>query len=110
MKHWLILLLAIVAETIATSALKASAGFSRLMPSIIVVVGYGVSFYCLSLTLRVIPIGIAYAVWSGVGILLITLVGVVLYRQIPDWPAALGLLLILAGILVINLFSKMPQP
>ena len=110
MKHWLILLLAIVAETIATSALKASAGFSRLVPSIIVVVGYGVSFYCLSLTLKVIPIGIAYAVWSGVGILLITLVGVVLYRQIPDWPAALGLLLILAGILVINLFSTMPQP
>jgi small multidrug resistance pump len=110
MKHWLILLLAIVAETIATSALKASDGFSRLLPSVLVVVGYGVSFYCLGLTLKVIPIGIAYAVWSGVGILLITLVGMLLYRQIPDWPAVLGLSLILAGIIVINVFSKMTQP
>jgi small multidrug resistance pump len=110
MKHWLILLLAIVAETIATSALKASDGFSRLLPSVLVVVGYGVSFYCLGLTLKVIPIGIAYAVWSGVGILLITLVGMLLYRQTPDWPAVLGLSLILAGILVINVFSKMTQP
>lgn len=109
MKHWLLLLLAIVAETIATSALKASDGFSRLLPSVLVVVGYGVSFYCLGLTLKVIPIGIAYAVWSGVGILLITLAGIVLYRQVPDWPAVLGLLLILSGIIVINVFSKMTQ-
>lgn len=106
MKNWLILLLAIVAETIGTSALKASEGFTRLWPSVVVVVGYGLAFYCLSLTLKAIPIGIAYAVWSGVGILLITLVGVVLYKQVPDLPAVIGLLLILTGIIVINVFSK----
>lgn len=106
MKNWLILLLAIVSETVATSALKASEGFTRLWPSVLVVVGYGVAFYCLSLTLKTIPIGIAYAVWSGVGIVLVTLAGIVLYRQMPDTPAILGLLLILAGVVVINVFSK----
>ncbi|SNR68677.1 MULTISPECIES: DMT family transporter [Hymenobacter] len=106
MKNWLILLLAIVSETIATSALKASEGFTRLWPSVIVVIGYGVAFYCMSLTIKVIPVGIAYAIWSGVGILLITLVGVVLYKQVPDAPAILGLLLILSGIVVIQVFSK----
>ncbi|AHJ96308.1 DMT family transporter [Hymenobacter swuensis] len=106
MKNWLILLLAIVAETIGTSALKASEGFTRLWPSVVVVAGYALAFYCLSLTLKAIPIGIAYAVWSGVGIVLITLVGVVLYKQIPDLPAIIGLLLILTGIIVINVFSK----
>lgn len=106
MKNWLILLLAIMAETIGTSALKASAGFTRLWPSVVVVVGYALAFYCLSLTLKTIPIGIAYAVWSGVGILLITLVGMLLYKQVPDLPAIIGLLLILTGIIVINIFSK----
>lgn len=106
MKNWLILLLAIVAETIGTSALKASEGFTKLLPSVLVVVGYGLAFYCLSLTLKTIPIGIAYAVWSGIGIVLITLVGMVLYKQVPDAPALLGLLLILAGVVVINVFSK----
>ncbi|MBN3855167.1 MULTISPECIES: DMT family transporter [unclassified Paraburkholderia] len=104
---WLILAIAIVAEVIATSALRASNGFSRLVPSAIVIAGYGVSFYCLSLTLKTLPVGIVYAVWSGVGIVLITLVAIVLYKQIPDLPAMLGLGLIVAGVLVLNLFSKM---
>lgn len=107
MSPWIILTIAIVAEVIATSALRASNGFSRLVPSAVVVAGYGVAFYCLSLTLKNLPVGIVYAVWSGVGIVLITLVAVVLYRQVPDLPAVLGLGLIVAGVLVLNLFSKM---
>ncbi|MCG5073889.1 DMT family transporter [Paraburkholderia tagetis] len=107
MSPWIILTIAIVAEVIATSALRASNGFSRLVPSAVVVAGYGVAFYCLSLTLKNLPVGIVYAVWSGVGIVLITLVAIVLYRQVPDLPAVLGLGLIVAGVLVLNLFSKM---
>ncbi|SIT38017.1 multidrug resistance protein; DLP12 prophage [Paraburkholderia ribeironis] len=99
--------IAIVAEVIATSAMRASEGFSRLLPSVIVVLGYGIAFYCLSLTLKSIPVGIVYAVWSGAGIVLITLVAVVLYRQIPDVPAIIGLGLIIAGVTVLNMFSKM---
>nr|WP_233176339.1 SMR family transporter [Dyella sp. ASV24] len=97
---------AILAEVIATSALKASEGFSRWLPSIAVVIGYGIAFYCLSLTLRHIPIGIAYAVWSGIGTALIALIGVVAYQQKLDLPAMLGIGLIVAGVLVLNLFSK----
>jgi small multidrug resistance pump len=102
-----LLAVAIVAEVIATSAMRASDGFSRLLPSVIVVAGYGVAFYCLSLTLRSIPVGIVYAVWSGAGIVLITLVALVLYRQVPDVPAIIGLGLIVAGVAVLNIFSKM---
>lgn len=102
-----LLAVAIVAEVIATSALRASEGFSRMLPSVVVVLGYGVAFYCLSLTLRSIPVGIVYAVWSGAGIVLITLVALVLYRQVPDWPAIAGLGLIISGVVVLNLFSKM---
>jgi len=102
-----LLAIAIVAEVIATSAMRASDGFSRLLPSAIVVLGYGVAFYCLSLTLRSIPVGIVYAVWSGAGIVLITLVALVLYRQVPDVPAIIGLGLIVAGVAVLNIFSKM---
>ncbi|HEX2890604.1 DMT family transporter [Vineibacter terrae] len=98
--------IAIVSEVIATSALKASEEFSRLVPSIIVVVGYGVAFYCLSLTLRTIPVGIAYAIWSGVGIVLIALVGLFWFRQALDLPAIIGMALIIAGVVVVNLFSK----
>jgi small multidrug resistance pump len=101
------LAIAIVAEVIATSAMRASDGFSRLLPSMVVVLGYGIAFYCLSLTLRSIPVGIVYAVWSGAGIVLITLVALVLYRQVPDVPAIIGLGLIVAGVAVLNLFSKM---
>ncbi|EEA03940.1 small multidrug resistance protein [Burkholderia sp. H160] len=102
-----LLALAIVAEVIATSALRAADGFSRLLPSMVVVLGYGIAFYCLSLTLRSIPVGIVYAIWSGAGIVLITLVALVLYRQVPDVAAIIGLGLIIAGVAVLNLFSKM---
>ncbi|HLX00637.1 MAG TPA: multidrug efflux SMR transporter [Trinickia sp.] len=101
------LAIAIVAEVIGTSALRASQGFSRLWPSLVVVAGYGVAFYCLSMTLKSMPVGIVYAIWSGVGIVLITLVAIVLYRQVPDLAAVAGLGLIIAGVVVLNLFSKM---
>ncbi|WP_205965265.1 DMT family transporter [Paraburkholderia flava] len=102
-----LLAIAIVAEVIATSALRASEGFTRLVPAVVVLIGYGISFYCLSLTLRSLPVGIVYAIWSGVGIVLITLVAIVLYKQVPDLPAIIGLALIVAGVIVLNLFSKM---
>lgn len=104
--NYVYLFAAILCEVIATSALKASEGFSRLWPSVIVVVGYGLAFYFLSLTMRTIPIGIAYAIWSGIGIVLIAVVGWFLYRQALDLPALMGIGLILAGVLIINLFSK----
>jgi len=104
--NWLYLAIAIVAEVIATSALKASDGFSRLAPSIVVVVGYGIAFTCLSLTLRTIPVGVAYAIWSGVGIVLIALVGYFAFNQVLDAAALIGMALILAGVLIINLFSR----
>lgn len=98
--------IAIVAEVTATSALKASAGFSRLVPSIITVLGYAVSFYCLAMVLKSIPTGIAYAIWSGVGIVLISLIGWLWFKQTLDLPAIIGMALIIAGVVVINLFSK----
>lgn len=100
------LALAIMAEVIATSALKASEEFTRLWPSVLVVVGYGVAFYFLTLVLRVLPVGITYAIWSGVGVVLVVLAAAVLYKQIPDWPAVLGIGLIIAGVVLINGFSK----
>lgn len=100
------LIIAIVAEVIATSALRATEGFTRPWPVLLVVAGYGAAFYCLAQVLRSIPMGVAYAVWSGLGIVLITAVAAVLYRQLPDWPAVLGMALIVAGVVVINLFSK----
>lgn len=106
MNAWLLLGAAIVAEVIGTSALKASAGFSRLLPSLVVLLGYGAAFYFLSLTLRQIPVGIAYAVWSGVGTVLITLIGVFVFRQKIDVAGVAGIGLILAGVLVLNLWSK----
>lgn len=106
MKQWLYLGVAIISETIATSALKSSEGFSKLLPSLLVVAGYGIAFYFLSLTLRTIPVGIAYAVWSGVGIVLITLVGWLVFGQKLDLPALLGMGLIVAGVVVMNVFSK----
>jgi small multidrug resistance pump len=104
--NWIYLAVAIVAEVIATSALKASDGFSRLVPSLVVVVGYIIAFYCLSLTLRTIPVGVVYAIWSGVGIVLIALVGYFVFHQPLDAAALLGIALILAGVLIINLFSR----
>ncbi|KAB0657427.1 MULTISPECIES: DMT family transporter [Burkholderia] len=101
------LAIAIVAEVVGTSALRAADGFTRFWPSVLVVAGYGIAFYCLSLTLRTMPVGIIYAVWSGAGIVLITLVAMLLYRQVPDLPAVIGLGLIISGVVVLNLFSKM---
>ena len=106
MRAWLPLALAILAEVIGTSALKASAGFSRLWPSLVVVAGYGTAFYFLSLALRQIPVGIAYAVWSGAGTVLITLIGVLAFRQKIDAAGVFGIALIIAGVLVLNLWSK----
>ena len=100
------LAIAIIAEVAATSALKASEEFTRLYPSIIVIVGYGVAFYFMTLVLRTIPVGITYAVWSGLGIVLVTIVGVLVYRQIPDMAAIIGMGLIVSGVVVIYLFSK----
>ena len=104
--HWLYLAIAIVSEVVATSALKASSGFTRLGPSAVVVLGYAVAFYFLSLTLRAIPLGIAYAVWCGVGILLISLVGWLVYAQRLDGAAVAGMALIVAGVVVLNVFSR----
>jgi small multidrug resistance pump len=106
-KAYLYLAIAIVAEVIATSALKASDNFSRLIPSILVIGGYGVAFNFLSLVVREIPVGIAYAVWSGAGIVLVALISIVLYKQVPDLAAWAGMALIIAGIVVLNLFSNM---
>jgi small multidrug resistance pump len=106
MNNWLFLSVAIVAEVIATSALKASDGFNKPWPSLLVVAGYGAAFFFLSLTLRTIPVGIAYAVWSGVGVVLITLVAWLLYGQRLDAAAIVGMSLIVAGVVVLNVFSK----
>ena len=98
--------IAIVGEVIATSFLRASAGFTQLVPSIVVVVGYGVTFYFFSLALQTIPVGIGYAIWSGVGIILVSIIAYFVYGQSLDLPALIGIGLILSGVLVINLFSQ----
>lgn len=98
--------IAIAAEVVGTSALKASEEFTKLWPSLVVVLGYGLAFYLLSLVLKTIPIGVAYAVWSGVGIVLIAIVGALFFKQIPDTPAIIGMGLIISGVVVMNLFSK----
>ena len=103
--QWIFLAVAIISEVIGTSALKASEGFSRLWPSAIVVIGYASAFYFLSLTLKTIPIGVAYAIWSGAGVALIALIAWVLYGQALDLPAIIGISLIVAGVVVLNLFS-----
>lgn len=104
--QWLYLGIAIVAEVIATSALKAADGFTRLTPSLVVIAGYATSFHFLSLTLRTIPLGIAYAVWSAVGIALVSVIAWLVYGQALDAPAILGIGLIVAGVVVVNGFSK----
>lgn len=106
MSHWLLLAMAILAEVIGTSFLKSAEGFTRLGPSVIVVVSYVVAFWCLGLTLKTLPVGIAYAVWAGAGVALIALAGYVFYGQALDAPALLGIGLIVAGVVVINLFSR----
>jgi small multidrug resistance pump len=106
MKNFFFLGIAIIFEIIATSALKKSEQFTQLIPSIITIVGYFAAFYFLSFAIRTIPVGIAYAIWSGVGIVLITIIGAVFFKQIPDLPAIIGLALIMIGVVVINVFSK----
>jgi len=103
---YLYLAIAIIAEVAATSALKASEEFTNLIPSLIVVIGYVVAFYCMALVLKVMPVGITYAIWSGLGIVLVTIVGVFLYKQTPDIPAIIGMGLIVLGVVVINVFSN----
>jgi len=106
MKTGMILFLAILSEVIATTSLKLSDGFTKIVPSVVVPLGYGASFYLLSISLKVIPIGLAYAIWSGVGIVLTVIAGMVIWREVLDWARVTGIILILLGILIINLFSK----
>ena len=106
MKNWIFLCVAIIAEVIATSALKSSEGFSKPIASVIVVLGYIIAFYCLSLTLKTIPVGIAYAIWSGVGIVLLTTIAWIVFDQKLDVWGIVGIALIMSGVLVLNLLSK----
>jgi len=103
---WLYLAVAITAEIIATTALKASDSFSRLAPSVVTVLGYAIAFYCLALALRTIPVGIAYAIWSGAGIVAISIIGYLVFRQSLDIPALIGIGLIVAGVVILNVFSS----
>lgn len=105
MNAYLALGIAIVAEVIATTALKASDSFTRLLPSLLAVTGYAVAFYFLTITLRTVPTGIAYAIWSGLGIVLITIASFLVYRQTIDLPGLVGMGLIIAGVVVLNVFS-----
>lgn len=105
--QWLFLFIAIFGEVIGTSALKASEGFTKIVPSMIVIIAYGIAFFFLSLTLKEdINIGIVYAIWSGVGVSLISIIGYLYYRQTLDIPAILGIVLIIIGVMIINLYSK----
>lgn len=106
LKTYLFLLIAIAFEIIATSSLKASEQFSKLWPSVITIAGYAAAFYFLSLSLNKLNLGIAYAIWSGVGIVIISLVGLLLFKQKLDLPAIIGIALIVCGVVVINVFSK----
>lgn len=106
MKNWIFLCVAIIAEVIATSALKSSEGFSKPIASVIVVLGFIIAFYCLSLTLKTIPVGIAYAIWSGAGIVLVTIIAWIVFDQKLDVWGIIGIALIMSGVLVLNLLSK----
>ncbi|EMN8762796.1 multidrug efflux SMR transporter SsmE [Serratia marcescens] len=106
MSAFMYLTMAIVAEVIATTMLKASEGFTRLWPSLLVVLGYSVAFWGLSMVVKSMPLGIVYAIWSGMGIVLVSVAAVFVYQQKLDWPAIVGMGLIIAGVLVINLLSK----
>ena len=106
MKTLAILFFAILSEVIATSSLKFSEGFTKPIPSVIVAIGYGLSFYLLSIALKSMPIGVAYAIWSGVGLILTVIAGIILWKETLDWAKVTGIVLILAGIVFINVFSK----
>ena len=104
--HWIYLSLAILAEVIGTTALKRSDGFSHIVPGIVSIAGFGLALFLLSLALRDLTLGIAYAIWAGAGIVIISIVGVVLFRQSLDAPAIIGIALILSGVVVINTLSN----
>ena len=104
--QWIYLSLSILGEILGTSALKESAGFTKFYPTLLVFVGYSIAFYFLSITLKYIPIGITYAIWSGVGIIMISAIGYFRFGQIIDTPAIIGLILIVSGVLIINIFSN----
>jgi len=103
---YLYLAIAIIAEVSATSALKASEEFTRIIPSLIVIIGYGVAFYFMTLVLKTMPVGITYAIWAGLGIVLVAIVGAIAYQEIPDIPAIIGMSLIIAGVVVIHVFEQ----
>ncbi len=103
---WIYLIIAILGELIATSSLKESSGFTKLWPSVICIIGYGLTFYFLSLAIKEIPMGVAYAVWAGVGILLVAGVSYFYFQQKLDSPAIIGMVLIVSGVVIMNLFSK----
>lgn len=107
MKGFIFLLIAIIFETLGTSMLKMSEQFTKLIPSVVVVISYIITFYFLSLSLKTIPVSIAYGIWGGLGIVLITVIGAVFFKQTPDLPAIIGLGLIVAGVVIVNVFSKM---
>ena len=104
--NFLYLTIAIIFEVIATSCMKASEGFSKPIPSLVVVIGYAIAFYCLALTLRTIPIGVAYAIWSGAGIALVSLIGWLVFKQSLDLFAIIGMGFIITGVVIMNVFSK----
>ncbi|ODN67087.1 MULTISPECIES: DMT family transporter [Methylophaga] len=106
MSKWLLLSMAIIAEVFGTSFLKAADGFTKFWPSVAVVLGYVVAFYFLSLSLKVIPVGIAYAIWAGLGVVLIALIGWVVFSQKLDMAAIIGISMILGGVIVLNVFSS----
>jgi small multidrug resistance pump len=106
MNAYIALAIAITGEVVATSALKASNSFTNLIPSIVVVVGYAIAFYFLTITLKTVPVGIAYAMWGGLGIVLVTIAGFVLYQQKIDLIGMAGIALIVAGVVILNVFSK----
>jgi len=104
--HYFYLAIAIIGEIIGTSALKASIGFTKLYPSLLVIIGYSFAFYFFSLAIKVISVGIAYAIWAGLGIVLIAITSAIIFKQIPDLPAIFGMVLIISGVVIIQLYSK----
>jgi len=106
MSTYIYLAIAIIAEVTATSTMKLSEEFTRPIPSLVVIIAFGVSLYFMTLTLRTLPVGIMYAFWSGFGILLVTIVGMFIYKQVPDTPAIIGMSLIILGVIIISVYSK----
>jgi len=106
MSTYIYLAIAIIAEVTATSTLKLTEEFTKPIPSLVVLVAFGVSLYFMTLTLRILPVGIMYAFWSGIGIMLVTVIGILVYKQIPDLPAIIGMFLIVSGVFIISIYSK----